>query len=203
MLKADISDISAPVQMDNSTATIFAGKLNGAGHNVNLNINITGTQYTGLFSKIENGTVRNLNLAGEVSGNIWIGALAGKVNNTAISSVYNAAKVTIIGGNGSNYVGGLVGEAEDSTLKNVGNTGEIYGWGSVGGIAGRIRGYAPGTTITSASNTGKVTGYDSVGGIVGETGKNSQSAISYAYNAGEVYDTDGAGQVGGIWTRTT
>ena len=124
--------------------------------------------------------------------------LFGYTNNATISNV------TLVGGSitGSNNVGAIVGNANNTTLTNVVNSAAVSGNSNVGGIVGS----ADGTTVENAINTGTIEGNSksetNVGGLIGEM-KDSNTADNYksqiignSYNLGAVTG-DGA-NVGGL-----
>jgi len=94
---------------------------------------------------------------------------------------------------GVRVVGGLVGNATaDTTIKNAYTTAPVTGSeGAVGGLVGQTRE----TTITNAYATGSVSGAGFVGGLVGLVHVNGNSTITNAYATGSV---SGAGHVGGL-----
>ncbi len=102
---------------------------------------------------------------------------------------------------GSNYVGGLVGEADSTVIGNSYNSGTAAVTGN-GNNTGGLVGYAQDTTISSSYNTGAVTGYgDSTGGLVGQlVGYNTTAVIDSSYNQGAVSGTTNTGGlVGSIY----
>ncbi|QWB99410.1 InlB B-repeat-containing protein [Mycoplasmatota bacterium] len=95
--------------------------------------------------------------------------------------------------NGYNYVGGVVGYAQDAIIENVRNYAEITGYDYIGGIAGAIKN----TKINYVYNNESVSGdRHYVGGI---TGHSTSSEISYAYNFGDI---SGNAHIGGIVGRS-
>ena len=64
---------------------------------------------------------------------------------------------------GNHEVGGIVGRADGTVIRNVSYAGRVDGMRDVGGIAG----YTWSTTLQQAWNAGTVTGSQQVGGIVG------------------------------------
>ncbi|WP_294177309.1 YDG domain-containing protein [uncultured Selenomonas sp.] len=84
---------------------------------------------------------------------------------------------------GTERVGGIVGFAEESAIRNVSFSGEVHGGNSkftVGGIAGTI----DHSTLENAYNEGTVEGNKTVGGIVGSV--YSHSTVQNVRNAGKV-----------------
>lgn len=119
------------------------------------------------------------------------------INKANISMINEAA--------GSNYVGGIAGNAYQYTISNCANTGNITGGGNssnyIGGIAGKISK----TTIINSYNTGNIdtttsrsSCATSIGGIVGND-SSSAAVIKNVYNTGNITGTGGnKGYAGGI-----
>ena len=91
--------------------------------------------------------------------------------------------------NGGNYVG-LIGYANEATIKNVGVIDSyIRGYQYAGGICS----YGSNTTITNCYNTGTISGsFSNVGGICGY---GSNTTITNCYNTGTI---SGSSDIGGI-----
>ncbi len=136
-------------------------------------------KFDGIDYNIFGLTIKN---GGENTG------LFGYTNNATISNV------TLVGGSitGSNNVGAIVGNANNTTLTNVVNSAAVSGDSNVGGIVGS----ADGTTVENAINTGTIEGNSTietnVGGLIGEM-KDSSTADNYksqiignSYNLGDV-----------------
>ena len=84
---------------------------------------------------------------------------------------------------GTERVGGIVGYAEESAIRNVSFSGEVHGDNSkftVGGIAGTLAQ----STLENAYNEGTVEGNKTVGGIVGYV--SNHSTVQNVRNAGKV-----------------
>jgi hypothetical protein len=122
------------------------GGFDGNGKSITgLNV-ITGAtagNYAGLFSTLKNSTVTNLRIGLlTVTGDTWVGALAGSVTNSTISDVSvvgNASSlVTGTTGNGQS-VGGVIGACSNSTVTNVSIKavgGDVRGTAYFGGVVG-------------------------------------------------------------------
>lgn len=145
------------------------------------------TAFTGKFDGIDYN-IFNLN----ISGTDKVG-LFGKTDGATISNV------TLVGGSitGSNNVGAIVGNANNTTLTNVVNSAAVSGNSNVGGIVG----IATGTTVEDAINTGAIEGiadtYNggiNVGGLIGSM--NNSHLIGNSYNLGDV--TSIGSNVGGL-----
>lgn len=199
----------------------FKGTFDGNNYILsNLYINST-ENYQGLFGTVTNGTIKNLNIKGNIKGGNSLGLIAGKVTGGNISNIKTTSDSNV---NGTYYIGGLVGNADNNTkfekcengatvsgtacyvggitgirgaITQSCNKGNISGVGHIGGITGNGL-YT--TTITYCYNLGKITGngddgtgYSSVGGIAG-----SSTRTLYCYNRGDVYGAKGqaAGMVG-------
>ena len=92
--------------------------------------------------------------------------------------------------NGNQIVGGIVGCAWGGSIQNAWNAGAVSGTGhSAGGIVGYAREAAK---IQNVCNTGAITGNERVGGIVGAI---ADSTLQNAWSTGPV---TGSQQVGGI-----
>src|SRR5690606_36228013 len=98
---------------------------------------------------------------------------------------------------GNQQTGGIVGQANSSTISHSYNTGSVTGSGdSNGGIVG-FAGYN--TTNSHSYNTGSVTGGGNhTGGIVGQ---GTFSTISQCYNIGSVIGIGSGWNTGGIAGR--
>jgi filamentous hemagglutinin family protein len=78
---------------------------------------------------------------------------------------------------GKKYVGSLVGNNREGTIKNSYATGNVHGNDYVGGLVAWNEG-----TITNSYTTGNVSGHNYVGGLVGE----NKGTISNVYSMGNV-----------------
>ncbi len=182
--------------------TAFSGKFDGIDYNI-FNLNISGTDYVGLFGKTNGATINNVTLVGgSITGTgSNVGAIVGNANNTTLTNVVNSAAVS-----GNSNVGGIVGSADGTTVENAINTGTIEGNSTsetnVGGLIGEMKdsnltdNYSS-ELIGNSYNLGDVSGKGhNVGGLVGSA---SNSTIGDGTNL--VYnrlDVTGAYNVGGI-----
>ncbi|QPA31415.1 GLUG motif-containing protein [Thermaerobacillus caldiproteolyticus] len=130
----------------------FIGSFNGKGYKIkNLTINST-TAYVGLFGFTENATIQNL--------------------------VIENANVV---GQNVNYVGILVGNITNSTIKNCYTTGQVNGQYGVGGLVG----WHYSGLIENCFSHANATGKGRVGGLVGN-GATSNSLVNKCYSTGLV-----------------
>lgn len=145
---------------------VFRGTFEGNHKKITgLHINST-KEYQGLFGKIEDGTIRNLEIEGSViTTQNYVGVLTGEI--TGAGTIEN---IKIGGeGKGSTYVGGVAGRISGTgTLKNSSNYAKVTGNDYVGGIAGEGN-----ILITRCDNYGEIQGNGKIiGGICGHTDKN-------------------------------
>ncbi|MFH1194249.1 MAG: LamG-like jellyroll fold domain-containing protein [bacterium] len=145
-----------------NNTTNFTGTYDGDGHTISgLFINRSSTNYLGFFGKTNTGAViQNLGL---VDINI-MGTL--------------------------DYIGGLVGIANTSSISKCYSTGSVTGsTSSIGGLFGLLLQ----SNVANCYSTASVIGYNRTGGFVGEIGGGS---LSYCYSKGLV--TAGGPYVGGF-----
>ena len=142
-----------------NSSTSFSGKFDGLGHTIS---NLMINRPTTIF--------------------------VGLFGFTAGASISN---IGLLGGavTGQNYVGGLVGLSDSSSISNVYATGSVIGQNWVGDLVGQNYN----SSISNAYATGTVAGQTFVGGLVGQ---NYNSSISNAYATGSV--TSGDNDVGGL-----
>ena len=179
----------------------FTGILQGNGYSI-ANLVIDGgnfatddRDYLGLFSALSGATIDNLVVeVASISGDSYVGALAGRAEQSAISRVQvravNASSKLQARGE---KVGGMLGEITDTTITNVTSDLSIVGGGNKDDVdyVGGIVGYVLSSTISYAYSSGSVSagsGADNVGGLVGEL---SSSTIDYSSTSGEVTNNGG------------
>ena len=147
----------------------------------------------------DNHTVTGMQISGELDRVGLFGECTKHNVNSAIKNI--TVKDSVICG--INFVGAIVGYAEEINIENcrsIGNT--INGKTDVGGICGRIGGYSVGK-VSQCYNSSKVTGRGRVGGIAGMGG-----IAENCLNTGEImiinkaYQSAGGG-IFGIFDDTT
>ena len=121
----------------------FTGTFDGNGKTLNVNISETTTQGTAPFRNIMGATIKNLTVAGTVTGRTHAAGLVGIVRAGGITIVSNCWVRTIVNcsTDGDNHIGGVVGHATTATL-TIENTvfsghlnsiddysGGLVGWG--------------------------------------------------------------------------
>ena len=152
------------------TRGTFRGRFDGVGHTI-----------TGLTIKPPTDTT------GEVSRGMFAYIEHARIENVSLKG----ASVS-----GLRAVGGIVGSADWSAIRNVSFSGEVHGGGTglydncAGGIVGELKNQS---RIENAYNEGTIEGAGAVGGIVGYVFNNS--TVQNVRNAGKVL---GNRQLGGI-----
>ena len=151
----------------------------------------------GLIACLDEGTVTNCYATGDVEGTNEIGGLIGSVYNAKIEQCFTKNQTVIgetyIGGligctyaeteikdcysqevtvgvkEGANgeYVGGLVGCNQDSSITGCNTSGSVTGNDYVGGVAGANIWDWDTTEIRSSGSECTVIGHDYVGGVIG------------------------------------
>lgn len=157
-------------------------QLDGDGHLIKgLWFSRGSNQNCGLVSNIENATVKNLHIkiasGKECKGGLCTGIAVGKASNCALENIVVEGAVQ-----GADYVGGVIGKAESTTVTNVtAKATKVTGTNYVGGIVGKINADA-----TQCSADATIVGSDYIGGIAGQATSN----ISLSTSKGDVVTTD-------------
>ncbi|MFA5368313.1 MAG: GLUG motif-containing protein, partial [Dehalococcoidia bacterium] len=171
----------------------------GAGGNVNdvrlVNANITGRNNVGALVGLNYGTVTgsySAGTSGTIKGTNSIGGLVGS-NRGTVEESYATRKVE-----GSDLVGGLVGENYQGTVTNSYATGNVEGINTVGGLVG----WNYYGTVEDSRATGAVSGLSDVGGLVGWN--DLYGTVTGSYATGIVSATsDAGGLIGENWGTVT
>ena len=197
----DLSSVCGPELNDgtswepigNSESTAYTGTFNGDGHTISgLYIN-NSAYYQGLFGRVNGGTVKDLTVSGNVSGNWYVGGVVGYNNGGTVTGCIFSGSGSVSGS--KDYVGGVVGYNDGGSVENCYNIGEVSGNSYVGGVVGYSSGgISASASVTNCYNTGKVSGSIWVGGVVGS---NNNGNVENCYNTGEVSGTGVGGVVGG------
>ena len=181
----------------------FSGVFEGNNHSI---IGIynkveTGTQSVSFFSAIQNATIKNLNVSGEIilgenvnNSNLMGGGIVGTAfGNSYIINCINRVNITKL--SSGRDVAGIVGaidrinnEASNLTIKNCINYGNITGSNNCGGIVGNV--YLGNVTIENTCNKGTITNYvgNYAGGLIGRDEEigNCKIVIKDSYNEGVI-----------------
>jgi hypothetical protein len=171
-----------PIGNNNST-TQFKGLFDGQGHAVR-GLYISGTNsYQGLIGYVNEATIKNLKVYGEVHGGSSVGGIVGYATGACtFDRLENHADVYAT--NANSYVAGVVGRVNTATtvLTNCINYGSITGTNYVGGIL-NYGTTAKDVTVTHVVNAGEITGVQT-GAIRGwykateESGSNITNAFA-------------------------
>ena len=122
--------------MDNPDETkVFKGDFKGNNHVIsNLSINTT-EDCAGLFGYVYGGSIDSVGLENcEVSGNWYVGGLAGRIDGGSITNSYVTGSVE-----GQMNVGGLAGCVYNGSITNSYATGSVTGDKYVGGLVGMFK----------------------------------------------------------------
>ncbi|MGB5918098.1 beta strand repeat-containing protein, partial [Arcobacter sp.] len=170
------------------SATYFQGSFDGKGYVIDgLFINRGGEDYVGLFGHTGAYGANKGTILNLGLTNVDITGrdyVGGLVGHNNTSTITNSYVTGKVSGN--NYVGGLVGWNNTSTITNSYVTGKVSADTRVGGLVGVNNS----STITNSYSTGNVSGNDFVGGLVGY---NNYSTITNSY-----WDIDTTGQTNGV-----
>ena len=154
--------------------TAYTGNLDGDGHTIkNLTIRSRGGDYLGLFGKVD---------------------FYGRIDNLGLENV------SIVGTDGSHYIGAIAGEAIHSLFINCYATGKISGGnksGQIGGLAGSV----DERIVDDCYSTVNVfTGKNSkeIGGLVGRSGSKNDNRITNSYASGNISCSDNSSFIGGL-----
>lgn len=163
------------------------------------NYTIDGLYGDSLFGYISNGSITNLTMGTGYVDNVNYfdgyynaGSIAGYIYNTTISNCTNNGTVISSSSYGG-YVGGLVGEMENSKISSSYNYVTVS---STNGAAGGIVGYMSDSSSISYSYNYATVSSSSYGYAGGIAGKMYNSSISYSYNYSDISSTYGT--AGGI-----
>ncbi len=187
--------------IESMSTTAYSGTFDGQGHKISgLYMYSLKQNLNGFFGEVS-GTIRNLSVEGNITGNDDCGLIAAKTTATS-ARIENCKAYGMI--NGNFYAGGIVGEG-NGQISNCENLAHVLGYEKVGGIVG---GHTNGT-IQRCVNKGLVEGtreggYSAyVGGVVGYVNAARQTFLLNSASAGNVKASLGVGGlVGGISGKT-
>ena len=149
-------------------------------------VDVSGDSYLGGLAGVNQGDITNSYAIGDVSGGSYLGGLVG-VNQGDITNSYATGDVS-----GMERIGGLVGENYGNIINGYA-TGHVSGEGwSIGGVVGYN---IEGGDIKNSYATGDVSGYSYSGGLVG----GNVGDITNSYATGDV---SGNEYVGGFVGRS-
>jgi len=193
VLTTDIDLNDVPITPVGNDANHFTGVFDGNEHIIrNVDVNMPGSDYVGLFGYIDGGAARNLGLEGcSIRGGSRVGCLAGQISNGIVTNSYSVADVNATGW----AVGGLVGSSLGiGRIANCYFSGDVNGSTKVGGLVGYNGEEDAPSMVTNTYSIGRVTGSGTVGGLLGYNG----GIVWNCYSAGDV---SGSSSVGGLVGR--
>ena len=166
----------------------FKGIFNG-NHKMIQNIYMKGN---GTFYSIENSTIMDFGISGQINSTGYAGGIADNINLSRIENCYSKANIIALDGVSIGAgTGGIIGTMIESTIENCYNEGSIVGESQIGGIVG---GCSTKSRVISCYNKGSINSngtqiYKGAGGIVGGICGES-IIIDGCYNNGNVGGTN-------------
>ncbi|MDR2424239.1 MAG: fibronectin type III domain-containing protein, partial [Prevotellaceae bacterium] len=180
----------------------FEGNFDGDGKTISgLFIDRISTDYQGLFGVIDGGEVKNLGLENvNIKGKDFVGSMAGVVTNSSLTNCYATGDVSgnnYVGGVAGKVFSEVFIGSGVSRLTNCSATGNVSGTGNnVGGVAGEVVVDGGGViSLTNCYATGAVSGSNQVGGVAGGV---TGSSLSNCYATGAVSGNNSVGGVAGV-----
>ncbi len=151
----------------------FRGDFDGGGFTVSeLSIDKSTTSYQGLFGYIYGATIKDLTVEGEVTGDLYVGGVAGYVSTG--SEITNCNSNVVV--EGSYYVGGIAGRSySKNNITNCHNNAIVTANYYVGGIVGC-------SYSTSSTNIASVTGCTNNAAVT--SNREYSTTTDYAYAGG-------------------
>ena len=161
----------------------FQGFFDGGGHTVKgLYINTTETGQ-GFFGYLENATVKDLNIVGDITSSASIYSFCGGVAaSVETSSVLGCSYVGKIEMTGNNHAGGIVGNATNAFIAGCSHEGDIKSKNIVGGIV-------------ASSKSGNIVGCRNYGNLEAETSSSVGGIIGSNNNPSNIYGCCSNGSV--------
>jgi len=183
---------------------VFYGTFDGKGHTIgDLRIDRPDTEVVGLFRAIDNGTVKNLDLANiSINGLDGVGAVAGAIQNGGttlnVSITGLVESQSTAGASADLGTGGICGVFYGGKISDSKTDIEVKAAQYAGGITGKM---AFESTISKCGAAGNVTGKQlggrdnglAIGGLVGFVNSSSGETIKNAYAIGDVTGTEKTG----------
>lgn len=180
----------------------FSGVFDGNYFEIN-EIYINRDENAGLFGYVNNATIRNLQVSGEITScKNTAGGIVARVKNSNIENCTNYINVNSVNDTpsygydsgiiyGDSYVGGIAGGTSDSVIDNCKNYGKIYSKvADAGGITGNC-----GSIVKNCKNYGEI-----YGGHIGAGISTYEYCLTAnIYNCTNYGDISSDGIAGGIW----
>ena len=182
-----------------SAGSPFMGNFDGAGYNISDLWVKRNDSDLGLFGEIDGASIRDL---GVLNANILGGNGANRIGlliGQANNSniTHSYATGNVDGGNDTDDIGGLVGYQNGGMITNSYAAGNVDGGNDTDDIGGLL-GYQNGGMITNSYATGNVDGGNDTDDIGGLLGYQNGGMITNSYAAGNVDGGDNADRVGAL-----
>lgn len=194
----------------NTDALAFRGVFDGKNHTIS-NFSYSGTDSIALFSRVTNGTIKNLKMAGvevHYTGSQRAAAVVARAENATLDNVHVlSGSIGTSDDKVKTQNGGIVGIALGTVeIKNSSNAAAVYASSQYnGGILG-FANTASKVTITNCVNSGDITGAgNGTGGILGAspTGSTDIIKIEDCINEGNITGVNYVGGIGGIMRESS
>lgn len=219
LLDGDMTCLNmTPVGYDRGESETFNGNFDGGGHKLTYSIRLDIFGGGGLFWRLNEATIRNLEIDalihGEVNINDNVGALSRDMSDSTIEDITGEVEVLIDGNPGydeMNRIGGLFGDADYSTVRDIDVAViiDIYSYNrsleDIGGIFGssdegiELTSSVVDTNIylTSGEGCGSDCNVRSIGGVAGDSyeiehvGNAVTGSINIIWDGGRVEEVGG------------
>ncbi|GAB6085243.1 fibronectin type III domain-containing protein [Alkaliphilus crotonatoxidans] len=164
----------------------FTGSFDGGGYTIsNLKIDKALEKYVGLFSYVEDATIKNLKMENvEIQGKRNVGTLAGA---TGADTIIENIQIEMGNVNGESLVGGLIGNAYNTNLNKIVTNVNVNSTATDSYVGGLV-GYSVGLRITEIYTVGTVSGKNYTGGLIGKLGSGN---IENSFALGDVIASSG------------
>ena len=141
-----LTEGEAWIPIGTGEGTPFSGTFDGGGFKISgLTIN-DGEDYQGLFGYAQDAIIRNITVAGTVTGKDYVGGIVGFLAGGELDQCVNEAKV-----NGNDHIGGIAGRVaagnsvETGVIRNCANLAEVQS--AAAGKAGSLAGHTEASVL--------------------------------------------------------
>ena len=183
-----------------ATTGVFEGVFDGNNHCVAVETNYPDLNYVGFIGFMIGATVKNLQVEGNVTGNLYVGGVVGQAaNGCVIENVINYATV-----NAKMFGGGVVGQLitqqdmPSCIARQIANYGTVNG-SYVGGVIGDM-GQQVGNIVERIVNYGIVNGDNKSGGLIANA--RPYDYVYYGFNFGTAANDKAQGCIGNTKSTT-
>lgn len=167
----------------------FSGTFDGNNQTVKFKIGEQDQKpsYQGFFGAVNNGSIKNLTVEGNVYSSGNAGILVAVINGGSISNVTSKGTLST----NSTSVAGIAGNATDCDITGCANEATVTGKQYVGGIVGAFTN----GKVEGCMNSGSITGVSAVGGVIGCSDANA--VIADCVNSGDIEATQNSQYIAG------